>query len=109
MPANDVQQTNAYLVKLGLRPLVARADLAVLELRGGTHLVVLAAEEPVAAGTPAPFDLMVEDLDAAHRAYAALGLAPSPIERGEIHNSFELVEPGGQTITVNSSHVVGVV
>ena len=58
------------------------SNVAVLELRGGTHLV-LVPSDAVAAGE-APFDLMVEDLDATHAAYTAQGLAPSPIDRGRI-------------------------
>jgi hypothetical protein len=47
----------------------------VLELRGGTHVVVRQTEQPPAPGTGAPFDLMVDDVDATHRDYALKGLA----------------------------------
>ena len=48
---------------------------------------------------------MVEDLDATHADFAERGLSPSPIERGRIHNSFTVTEPGGGRITVDSTHV----
>src|SRR5205807_10023005 len=92
---------------VGLRPIVTRDELAVLELRGGTHVVVRQTAEPPAPGTGAPFDLMVDDVDAAHLDYTAKGLSPTPIKRGRIHDSFEVAGPGGWIFTVNSSHASG--
>ena len=79
----------------------------MLELRGGTHVVVRQAEQPPAPGTGAPFDLMVDDVDATHRDYAEKGLSPSPIRRGRIHDSFDVAGPDGWAFTVNSSHASG--
>ena len=107
LPCNDVAKAAQWLESVGLRPIVTREELAVLELRGGTHVVVRPPEQPVAAGAMAPFDLMVDDVDAAHRDYAAKGLEPGEIRRGRIHDSFELPGPGGWTFTVNSSHASG--
>jgi hypothetical protein len=90
-----------------MRLIESHPRVAVLELRGGTHLVLLPAREPVAPGARAPFDLMVDDLDAAWANYTALGLGPSQIRDGEIHRSFDLVAPSGHLVTVNSSHVAG--
>src|SRR5947209_2505893 len=102
----DVGAAARWLETAGLRPIVTRDELAVLELRGGTHVVVRNAEPP-ASGSAAPFDLMVDDIDAAHRDYAEKGLSPSPIRRGRIHDSFELAGPDGWAFTVNSSHASG--
>jgi hypothetical protein len=101
---SDVGAAARWLESAGLRPIVTLDELAVLELRGGTHVVVRQAEAPVADGTPAPFDLMVDNVDAAHRDYAAKGFAPSPISRGRIHDSFMVAGPDGWAFTVNSSH-----
>jgi hypothetical protein len=79
--------------------------LFVLELRGGTHLVLRPGRPPSTAD--APFDLMVEDLEATHAEWERLGLNVSPIDRGRIHSAFVLRDPDGNTVTVNSSHVVG--
>lgn len=100
----DVGAAARWLETAGLRPIVTRDKLAVLELRGGTHVVVRQAEQPPAPGSAAPFDLMVDDIDAAHRDYTGKGLSPSPIRRGRIHDSFELPGPDGWIFTVNSSH-----
>jgi hypothetical protein len=107
LPVNDVAGAARWLETVGLRPIVTREELAVLELRGGTHVVLRRADPPVAPGTAAPFDLMVDDVDAAHRDYAAKGLSPSEIRRGRIHDSFEVAGPDGWAFTVNSSHASG--
>ena len=104
---SDVGGAARWLETAGLRPIVTRDDLAVLELRGGTHVVVRPPEQPPAPGTIAPFDLMVDDVDAAHRDYTAKGLSPGEIKRGRIHDSFELPGPDNWTFTVNSSHASG--
>jgi hypothetical protein len=103
----DVAAAARWLETVGLRPIVTMDELAVLELRGGTHVVVRHADQRPAPDTAAPFDLMVDDVDAAHHDYAAKGLLPSPIRRGRIHDSFELAGPDGWAFTVNSSHAGG--
>ncbi|MGH7114128.1 MAG: hypothetical protein ACREE9_06495 [Stellaceae bacterium] len=100
----DVGAAARWLETVGLRPIVTRDVLAVLELRGGTHVVVRQGEQPPAPGTGAPFDLMVDDVDATHRDYALTGLSPSPIRRGHIHDAFDVAGPDGWAFTVNSSH-----
>ena len=105
--ASDLVRSADFWRTVGMREIERNDQVVVLELRGGTHLVLL-------AGTPsgdanAPFDLMVEDLDATHAAWERLGLDVSPIERGRIHSSFVLRDPDGNKVAVNSSHVVGAV
>ena len=107
LSAADVQASTAYLVKLGLRPIFQRGDFAVLELRGGTHLVLFPPDEPVPAGSKAPFDLMVDDVEDTHRQWTEMGLDPSEIKVGKIHSSFTVVDPSGHEITINSSHAGG--
>jgi len=103
----DVGAAARWLESVGLRPIVTRDELAVLELRGGTHVVVRHSEPPPAPGTVAPFDLVDDDVGATRRDYAAKGMSPSPISRGRIHDSFVVAGPDGWSITVNSSHASG--
>ncbi len=103
----DVGAAAHWLETVGLRPIVTLDELAVLELRGGTHVVVRQVEQPPALGTGAPFDLMVDDIDATHRDYAEKGLSPSPVRRGRIHDSFDVPGPDGWAFTINSSHAGG--
>ena len=107
LPANDVAAAARWLEAVGLRPIFADGNLAVLEFRGGTHVVVRKAEEAPNARATAPFDLMVDDIEAARRDYAAKGLGPSDISRGRIHDSFHLTGPDGHDFTVTSSHAGG--
>lgn len=107
LPATDVAAAARWLEAVGLRPIFADAGLAVLEFRGGTHVVVRNADQPPRPGATAPFDLMVEDIEAARRDYAAKGLGPSEISRGRIHDSFHLAGPDGHDFTVVSSHAGG--
>jgi hypothetical protein len=104
LPATDVAVAAQWLESVGLRPIFASEDLAVLELRGGTHVVVRKAERPLDAGTAEPFDLMVDDIEAARRDYGAKDLGPSDISRGRIHDTFHLAGPDGYDFTVCSSH-----
>jgi hypothetical protein len=103
----DVDVASRWLAAVGLRTIVSDNDLAVLELRGGTHLVIRKAERPTEPGAKAPFDLMFDDVDATHRTFDERGLSPSPIQRGRIHDSFEVVGPDGWVFTINSSHASG--
>ena len=101
-----LEETAQFMRNIGLRPIVQRPDVAVLELRGGTHLVLVAKPETVAG--EASFDLMVEDLQATHRHFIGLGLAPTPIETvSDNHERFLVREPGGSLISFFSNHVSG--
>lgn len=105
MRTNVLDQSHAFMIALGLRPVGKFEDVAVLELRGGTHLVLLRTDQPL-SGT-APFDLMVEDLEATHERLTEIGLSPLPIVSGRIHRSFTVRDPSGQDVAFNSSHVSG--
>ena len=103
LTTDRIDESREFMVQLGMRPIASGDDFAVLELRAGTHLVLLQRDE-IEAGE-APFDLMVEDLDATHRRLSDLELAPSEISEGRIHRSFSVRDPSGHRITFNSSHV----
>jgi catechol 2,3-dioxygenase-like lactoylglutathione lyase family enzyme len=100
----DLDRSSAFWQAIGMRMVEENPHVVVLELRGGTHLVLV-------PGTPqpggAPFDLMVDDLDATHASWRADGLAVSDIEHGRIHSAFTVPDPDGYVVTVNSTHVVG--
>ena len=62
LTASDLDRSADFWRTVGMREVERNEQIVVLELRGGTHLVLL-------PGTPggsaaASFDLMVEDLDA---------------------------------------------
>ncbi len=109
MPVEDVEVAYDFFVRHGMRAILKRDEFGILELRGGTHLILTKAEEAIAEGQWAPFDLMVDDVDAVHAGFVADGAAASDIERGDIHDSFRVQGPSGYSIPINSSHAVGVV
>ena len=107
LDVNDVSSEYGFFVNHGMREILKRDNFAILELRGGTHLILQKSKEQVDTGIRTPFDLMVDDIDAAHSKYVEDGLKTSTIERGNIHDSFTVTSPTGYVIPVNSSHVAG--
>ena len=100
----DVPAATEFFLTLGVRPIVTKDTFAVLELRGGTHIVVRAAKEPVEPGQHIAFDFMVDDVPATHAALASKGLEVGPIEQGRVHRGFDVTAPDGQLLKINSSH-----
>ena len=105
LQASDLGRATDFWTKLGMRLLVKEDTVSVLELRGGTHLVLLSSDKALAPGTAASFDVMVEDIDVAWKQYKELGFDPSEIQPGSIHRSFTLEDPSGYRVVVNSTHV----
>jgi hypothetical protein len=108
MAVNDVAATKAFLLKLGMRDVFPAAEeIAILEIRAGTHVIVEAATDPVEASRPAEFDLRVEDIEAMHAELIDKGLSPSGLSPGSIHTTFTIAEPGGIVLKYFSSHNSG--
>ena len=105
METDQLEASESFMTTLGMRPIFKSDEIAVLELRAATHLVLFAKDD-IEPGD-ASFDLMVDDLDATHRRLTKAGLSPSDIEEGRIHNWFTVRDPSGHTITINSSHASG--
>ncbi|MGH6624887.1 MAG: hypothetical protein ACREBN_12980, partial [Burkholderiaceae bacterium] len=99
LESDRLDETARFMQTLGMRTIFPGPRVAVLELRGGTHLVVI-AKDKVTPGD-APFDLMVEDLRATHTQFTSLGLSPTPIESAANmpHELFRVREPAGHVIT----------
>lgn len=107
LETDRLPESARFMRTIGMRPVYEGPQVAIFELRGGTHLILMAKEQVVAG--EAPFDLMVEDLRATHAGFTAQGLAPSPIEAmPDIdHELFRVREPAGHLITFFSTHVMG--
>jgi hypothetical protein len=106
LETDRLAESEQFMRKIGMRSVVQRPEVAVLELRGGTHLVLIA--KAGAAPGDAPFDLMVEDLQATHQRFIELGLDPTPIvPASSNHECFSVREPAGHVITFMSNHVSG--
>jgi len=106
LETDRLPESAAFMRQIGLRPVVERPQVAVLEMRGGTHLVLIA--KPSVEARDAPFDLMVEDLHATHASFVELGLEPGPIEQlSREHECFKAREPAGHVISFVSNHITG--
>ena len=101
----DLAASTSFYTDIGMREVAILDEVAIFELRGGTHLVV--RKDPAATGGPAPWDLMVDDIAATHADWSSKGLTVTPIAQGPIHEAFTVTDPSGNTIEVSSSHVVG--
>lgn len=107
MNVNRLDPACDLFEQLGLRPITRRETFAVLELRGGTHLVVNAGDHAIEPGQMAPIDLMVDDIAATHAHYSEIGLEPSDITSGSIHSSFTIPFTDGYRLKITSSHASG--
>jgi len=85
-----------------MRLVVNMGRVSILELRGGTHIVVRSGEP----GT-ATLDLIVDDIDETRSVLAAAGADPGSIQRGNPHARFIATDPEGNTLVVNSNHAIG--
>jgi catechol-2,3-dioxygenase len=108
LSTNNVAATKAFLLKLGMRDVFPESEeIAILEIRAGTHIIVEAATEAVQEDQTAGFDLMVEDIEAMHAELTHKGLSPNKLSPGSIHTTFTITEPGGVVLKYFSSHNSG--
>jgi catechol 2,3-dioxygenase-like lactoylglutathione lyase family enzyme len=106
--ATDVRRSALWWGALGMRAVFERDDMAIFELRGGTHLLIFPSDHMPPPGTRVPFDLMVDDIEAARADFEARGLAPSGLTSAAgDHLTFTVDDPDGYTLTVFDSHVIG--
>jgi hypothetical protein len=107
LETDRMQESARFMRAIGMRPIFDGPQVSVYEMRGGTHLILMRKDE--VAGGNAPFDLMVDDLDATHAHFVSLGMSPSPIEdRPAVHHRvFSVREPAGNVISFFSSHASG--
>ena len=103
---SDVGLAANFYETLGLRPILNREELAILELRGGTHLVLFQGKDKPKAGPVRDFDFMVEDIEAAHHAMERAGVRATAIGEDPLagHLWFEVTDPDGHVLKVFSSH-----
>lgn len=102
----DLARSVDFYVALGMREWHPRSRaLAILELRGGAHLLLFRARRRPRP-TKLPFDLMVPDVDGLQRALRARGHDVGPMlgDRFSPHRSFSCADPDGHVLTLTSEH-----
>ena len=108
IPADDMRASYDFYLRLGLREVFFDAErIGVLELAGGTHLVLAPRDGDTGFHLAPSVDLMVDDLDAARDAWTEH--RPTEIEAGGVHRWFRFDDPSGNRITIFDSHVTGIV
>ena len=85
-----------------------KEKIGILELRAGTHLLLMLADD---IAKDQYLDLMVEDLEAMRVRLLEAGYSPTEIKKNSngVHNIFEINNFAGTKIIFYDSHVVGVV
>ena len=114
----DLEASYRFYIDLGLRSFAKEDAMAILELRGGTHLLLFKAGGPVGQDE-GPFDqakaesidLMIagrsrDELEALRSHLVERGHAPEPIPDRRFfgHYVFKAKDPDGNEVTVSTSH-----
>jgi catechol 2,3-dioxygenase-like lactoylglutathione lyase family enzyme len=124
MKVSDINVSYQFYTDLGLRPRGIFPDMAIIELRGGSHILFFDknGEFPFSltssqlgqrsAFFSERFDLMIDgksksELEVYRITLMEKGLAVDAIAQDQLfgHYYFELVDPDGNGITVYTSHV----
>jgi len=119
----DLKSSCQFYSKLGLPPFATDDKVAIIELRGGTHLLLLSVDEPAGEEIAESltgqfhkrfseqFDLMIEGKGLDELKKYRLELLSRGIAAGEIpdetffgHHLFCIKDPDGNGITVYTSH-----
>jgi len=104
---SNVKKSAEFFQELGLRPVWQDARMAILELRGGTHLLLFSDEPSYKTIPNDNFDLMVEDVEKTHDGLKSQKLKVSTIKHDRFHTYFEATDPDGHKWRVNSDHTEG--
>src|SRR5437588_12738866 len=73
LETNRLEESEQFMRKIGMRPIVKKSNVAILELRGGSHLVLIAKPEITAVEDP--FALIVETLNESNHELSVVGLS----------------------------------
>src|ERR1700692_2806816 len=121
----DLKSSCQFYSNLGLPPFAVEEKVAIIELRGGTHLLLLSVDEPAGEDVAESltgqfherfseqFDLMIEGKSLDELKKYRLELISRGIAAGEIpddtffgHHLFCTKDPDGNGITIYTSHSI---
>ena len=124
MKVSDISVSYQFYTDMGLRPRGIFADLAIIELRGGSHILLFSKDSelpfPLTSGQLGQrsaffserLDLMIDgktksELEAYRAILVRNGLSVGAIAQDQLfgHHYFQLVDPDGNGITAYTSHV----
>jgi catechol 2,3-dioxygenase-like lactoylglutathione lyase family enzyme len=123
MKVNDIDISYQFYTELGLRPFGIFPDVAIIELRGGTHILLLSKNDETSSSLNSSYlgqrgasfnerlDLMIDgksrsDLELYRKTLMEKGLSVDAIAQDQFfgHDYFQLADPDGNGITVYTSH-----
>ncbi len=123
MKVNDIDISYQFYAKLGLRSFGRFPDSAIIELRGGTHILLVGKNDEMPFSLSSSLlgqrggffnerlDLMIEgksrdDLEIFRTDLVDKGLSVEAIAQDQFfgHDYFQLADPDGNGITVYTSH-----
>ena len=109
LSVSDVSRSAEFYKTLGIRAVFEREGMAILELRGGTHLLLFKSKTKPRRRAIRTFDFMVGDADAFRGGLAARGIETSAVREDRLsgHRMFEVTDPDGHVVTVLSDHTEG--
>jgi catechol 2,3-dioxygenase-like lactoylglutathione lyase family enzyme len=102
----DVARSTEFYVALGMKiDHEPTKGMAILELRGGTHMLLFRAKRKPRP-SKLPFDFLVESVDALQKDLTARGFEPGPMLRDDwsSHRYFTCPDPDGHVLTFTSEH-----
>jgi catechol 2,3-dioxygenase-like lactoylglutathione lyase family enzyme len=121
----DLKRSCRFYSNLGLPPFFVEEKVAIIELRGGTHLVLLEVDQQAGEGIAESltgqfhkrfseqFDLMIKGKGLNELKTYRLELISRGIAAGEIpdemfygHHLFCIKDPDGNGITIYTSHAI---
>jgi catechol-2,3-dioxygenase len=122
---SDLKSSCQFYANLGIPPFAIEERVAIIELRGGTHLLLLEVDQLAAEGIAQSltgqfhkrfseqFDLMIKGKDLNELKQYRLELINRGIAAGEIpdetffgHHLFCIKDPDGNGITIYTSHAI---
>ena len=123
MKVSDIDRSYQFYTKLGLRPFGRFPELAIIELRGGTHILLFGKNDELPSSPSSShlgqrgsffnerLDLMIagksrSDLELYRTTLLEKGLSVDAIAQDQFfgHDYFQLADPDGNGITVYTSH-----
>jgi catechol-2,3-dioxygenase len=121
----DLKSSCQFYSSLGIPPFAIDEEVAIIELHGGTHLILLSVDQPAGEGVAESltgqfhkrfseqFDLMIKGKGLDELKKYRLELISRGIAAGEIpdetyfgHHLFCIKDPDGNGITIYTSHAI---
>jgi len=123
MKVDDIDRSYEFYTKLGLRPFGKFPELAIIELRGGTHILLFGKNDELSSSISSShlgqrgalfneqLDLIIagksrSDLELYRTTLVERGVSVGAIAQDKFfgHHYFQLADPDGNGITVYTSH-----